>query len=305
MRFMDKTILENKINISKTPRIGIMDVGGGMRDVYGAGVIDYLLDNHIYLPYSIGISAGAGNLASYVGRQRGRNLAYYEEYSGRPEYMSRKTLFRTGSYLDLDYVYGVLCNEGGEYPLDYTTMMRHPESEFVIAATDADTAKTVYFTKDDIERNNYWVLKSSSCIPIICRPVHHDGHSYYDGGIVTPVPYKKAFDDGCDILIIVLTLPVDLRLPLDKNRRFFPLLKKKYPNMLPALMTRHNQYNGAIEHLLANEIPAGKVFFIAPDDTCGMNTLTSDPKKMHELYLKGYHDGQKAERIISEAYGKA
>lgn len=297
---MDNT--ENKIRKNSSPKIGIMDVGGGMRDVYGAGIIDYLLDNHIYLPYSIGVSAGAGNLASYVGRQRGRNLAYYEEYSGRPEYMSKRTLLKTGSYLDLNYVYGTLCNEGGEYPLDYVTIMSHPEEEFVICSTDADTAETVYFTKEDITRNDYWTLKASSCIPLICRPVHHDGHSYYDGGIVTPIPYEKAFDDGCDILIIILTLPMDFRLKLDKNRRFFPLLKHHFPNMIPALMTRHEKYNGELEKLLSADVPGGRVFFIAPDDTCGMDTLTSDPQKMHELYLKGYKDGQTAERIISDAY---
>ena len=26
---------------------GIIDVGGGMRDIYGAGVLDYCLDNNI------------------------------------------------------------------------------------------------------------------------------------------------------------------------------------------------------------------------------------------------------------------
>ena len=276
-----------------------MDVGGGMRDVYGAGVIDYLLDHHIYLPYSIGISAGAGNLASYVARQRGRNLAYYEEYSGRPEYMSKRTLLRTGSYLDLDYVYGTLTNEGGEYPLDYDSAMSHTDSEFVIGSTDADLAQPVYFTKKDLERNNYWVMKASSCIPLICRPVRHGGRTYYDGGIVNPVPYEKAFADGCDVLIIILTLPVSYRLPPDRYSRFFPLLKRRYPKLPPALLVRHEHYNSAIEHLLSNEVPAGKVYFIAPDDCCGMDTLTSDREKMHRLYLKGYSDGRRAEDILA------
>ncbi len=295
MQVMDK----NTAHINKQPKVGIMDVGGGMRDVYGAGVIDYLLDHHIYLPYSLGISAGAGNLASYVARQRGRNLTYYEEYSGRPQYMSRRTLLRTRSYLDLDYVYGTLTDEGGEYPLDYMSMMAHPESEFVVGSTDAELAKPVYFTKKDIERNNYWVMKASSCIPLICRPVHHDGQTYFDGGIVTPVPYEKAFADGCDVLIIILTLPVDFRLPPDKYKKFFPLLKKRYPKMPPALLARHEHYNNAIDHLLANEVPDGKVYFIAPDDCCGMQTLTSDRGKMHTLYLKGYSDALKIEDILA------
>ena len=61
-------------------KIGIVDVGGGLRGIYPAGVFDYLLDNKIYLPYAIGVSAGSANVASYTARQKGRNKVFYEEY---------------------------------------------------------------------------------------------------------------------------------------------------------------------------------------------------------------------------------
>ena len=32
---------------------GIIDVGGGMRDIYGSGVLDYCLDNKINFDYII------------------------------------------------------------------------------------------------------------------------------------------------------------------------------------------------------------------------------------------------------------
>ena len=35
--------------------IGIIDVGGGTRDIYGAGVFDYCLEHHITFDYGIGI----------------------------------------------------------------------------------------------------------------------------------------------------------------------------------------------------------------------------------------------------------
>ena len=53
--------------------MGIVDVGGGMRGVFGCGVTDFLLDNDITFDYCLGVSAGSANLASYVSRQRGRN----------------------------------------------------------------------------------------------------------------------------------------------------------------------------------------------------------------------------------------
>ena len=32
-------------------KIGIIDVGGGTRSIFGAGVYDYLIDNNIEIPY--------------------------------------------------------------------------------------------------------------------------------------------------------------------------------------------------------------------------------------------------------------
>lgn len=79
--------------------MGIVDVGGGMRGVFGCGVIDFLLDNDITFDYCLGVSAGSANLASYVSRQRGRNYRYYTKYSLRPEYMSAFNFVTKHSFL--------------------------------------------------------------------------------------------------------------------------------------------------------------------------------------------------------------
>lgn len=59
---------------------GVVDVGGGLRGIYGAGVFDYC----------IGVSAGSANIASYVAGQRDRNYKFYTEYTFRSQYMSIK-----------------------------------------------------------------------------------------------------------------------------------------------------------------------------------------------------------------------
>ena len=47
--------------------IGVIDVGGGLRGIYGAGVFDFCLDNNINFDYGIGVSAGSANIASFLG----------------------------------------------------------------------------------------------------------------------------------------------------------------------------------------------------------------------------------------------
>ena len=99
----------------------MIDVGGGFRDIYGAGVFDWCLDHDVNFDYCIGISAGSANLASYLARQRGRNYTFYMDYVFRKEYASLDNWFKTRNYVDLDYVYSTLSNSDGENPIDYET----------------------------------------------------------------------------------------------------------------------------------------------------------------------------------------
>ncbi len=45
---------------------GLVLEGGGSRGVYTAGVLHYLMEQDIYIPYTIGVSAGACNGSSYI-----------------------------------------------------------------------------------------------------------------------------------------------------------------------------------------------------------------------------------------------
>ncbi len=108
-------------------KYGIIDVGGGLRGIYGAGVLDRCLEENVHFDCCIGVSAGSANMTSYVAGQKGRNKPFYDEYSFRKEYMSVKNLLEKHSYLDLSYVYGTLSNRAGENPLDYPAMMSDPD----------------------------------------------------------------------------------------------------------------------------------------------------------------------------------
>ena len=98
---------------------GIIDVGGGMRGAYTAGIYDYFIDHNIQFDYCIGISAGSANMCNYLSGQRGRNILSYTVYSKEPEYMGVGNFIRTGSYVNMDYIYSTLCNSGAENPFDY------------------------------------------------------------------------------------------------------------------------------------------------------------------------------------------
>lgn len=267
---------------------GIIDVGGGLRGIYGAGVFDYCLHNGIQFDYCIGVSAGSANIATYIGKQEGRNYKFYTEYAFRKQYMGLHNLIHTGSYINLDYVYSGLSNSDGEDPLNYETFENSP-TQMKVVALNALTGETVYFDKSDMVKDNYNILKASSCIPVVCKPYFINGIPCFDGGLADPVPVQKALDDGCDKVVVVLTKPQNFIRVQEKDVRKARLLKRKYPKAAEQLLLRYKKYNDGVA--LAKEYTKqGKVLIIAPDDCCGMDTLTKKKECMDQMYQKGFTD---------------
>ncbi len=91
-------------------KTGIVDVGGGYRGVYAAGVMDYCMDNGIKFDLGVGVSAGSANIISYAAGQQGRNYTFYTVYGLRKEYAGLGNFIRKRSFIDMDYVYGTLSN---------------------------------------------------------------------------------------------------------------------------------------------------------------------------------------------------
>ena len=270
-------------------KTAVVDVGGGLRGIYATGVLDRCLEEGIRFDAGVGVSAGSANISSYLAGQKGRNYQFYTEYSGRKEYMSFRNLLFKKSYIDMDYVYGVLSNDDGENPLDYEALAANP-APFIVVTTNAETGQAQYFEKKDISQNNYDVIKASCSIPFVCHPYLIGGIPYYDGALSDPVPIEKAFSMGCDRVVLILTKPRDFVRTPDKDRKLAAGIRKKYPLAAAQLEQRAARYNEGIA--LAKQFEKqGKLLIVAPDDTCGMDTLTRNPEAMKRFYEKGLQDG--------------
>ena len=279
-------------------KTGVIDVGGGYRGIYAAGVLDYCMDQNITFDLGIGISAGSANLASYAAGQKGRNYLFYTEYGFRRQYASLGNFIRKRSYIDMDYVYGTLSNHDGESPLNYHAIRDNPMEFFVVAA-DAATGQAKYFGKEDIAADNYDVFKASSSIPFFCPPYEINGVPYYDGALGDPVPVEKAFELGCDRVVLILTKPEKVLRNPKKDERLATVIRKKYPLAAERLCKRAQRYNEEVA-LAQKYAKQGKVLIISPDDTCGVDTLKKDKTSLHRLYKKGYADGQHIKDYLCE-----
>lgn len=272
-------------------KTGVIDVGGGLRGIYAAGVLDYCIEKDIRFDLGIGVSAGSANLASYAAGQKGRNYQFYAEYSFRKQYMSLGNFIKKKSFIDMDYIYGTLSRSGGENPLDYPVMRENPMELYVIA-TDAITGEPKYFDKSDVKQDDYSIMKASSAIPFFCKPYRVQGRAYYDGALSDPVPVEKAFRLGCDRVVVILTKPEHVLRNAKKDRKIAVGIRKRYPAAAEKLCKRAQQYNESVA-LAKKYAKEGKVLIVAPDDTCGVDTLKRDKESLQRLYEKGYADGKK------------
>lgn len=271
-------------------KVGVIDVGGGLRGIYATGVLDFCMDQHIRFDLGIGVSAGSANLASYAAGQRGRNYRFYIQYAFRRQYMGLGNFIRKGSFVDLDYVYGTLSNSDGEDPLDYPAL-RDNGMEFYVVAANADTGQVKYFDKRDMAQDDYSIFKASCAIPYACKPYPVQGTYYYDGAVSDPVPVKKAFELGCDRVVLILTKPADLIRTPEKDEKLASHIQKKHPAAAANLRLRAQRYNEGVA--LAKAYAAqGKALIVAPDDTCGVDTLKKSRESLQRLYEKGLKDGQ-------------
>lgn len=264
----------------------IIDVGGGFRAIFGAGVLDRCLEEGIAFDHCYGVSAGSANLTSFLAHQHGRNHTFYTQYAFRKEYASVNSFIHNHNFANLDYVYGTLSNHDGENPLDYEAFADNP-AQFTVVACDARDGSTKYFTKDDMHYDDYDVLKASSAVPVACQPYVIDGVPYFDGGIADPVPVQKAIDDGCDRIVLVLTRPKDVIREQHKDVAPARILRRSRPEAAERLLERYATYN--TEVAVAKQYEAeGKVLILAPEELYGLSTLSKTYEGLERMYRAGY-----------------
>ncbi|MCR4593758.1 MAG: patatin family protein [Clostridiales bacterium] len=290
-------MVKYRIRIGSDLMIGYIDVGGGLRAVYGAGVLDYCADNNMHFDYYVGVSAGSANIASFMAGQRGRARRFYLEYTFRREYMSVYNFAKTGSYIDLDYIYSELSNEGGEDPFDYEKFEINP-APLVVVATNAKTGEAEYFYKGkDTGKDEYDIFKISCTIPIVNKAYPLHDSFYYDGGLSDPIPIRKALEDGCNKVVVTLTRPLSYLKHHWVPDNIVSRIMKDYPESAKTLQTSVDKYNEDIEYIKKLE-KEGMVLIVAPDSCCGVETLTKRRKNIQQLYLKGYDDAQRIADFI-------
>lgn len=287
--------------MKKKEKIGLVVEGGGMKCAYNAGILDVFLDHQITFDYCIGVSGGAGNVASFVAGQRGRNIRFFTEHIHSPQYFGVKSLLKTGNLFGLQYIYGDLTNSTGKDPLDFPAIMKNP-AEYEVVATNAVTGEAEYFGKEDMKQDDYRPIMASSAIPAACRPVEINGVPYYDGGISDAIPVRRALEKGCDCIVVILSKQRDYVRKPQGMRFLYSTLCRKYPKIIEDIDRRHITYRENLQEVFDLE-KEGKAFVFAPSEHVKVGTYSMDEKTERILYDLGVKDFSDQEEALKRFIG--
>lgn len=268
-------------------KTGLVLEGGGLRGIYTAGVLDVFLDNNIEVDGVIGVSAGAIHGASFLSRQRGRNIAYSLEYRKNKEYMSLKSLLKTGNLFGVDFCYDKLPNE--LYKFDYDAFLENP-AKFYVCCTNLETGKPEYLECTDM-RKDMDKMRASASLPVVSQIVEVDGKKLLDGGTGDSIPIFQFRRMGYRKDIVVLTRPEGYVKEEDSLLKLEAIRYKEYPEYVKRIAMRHLYYNKTLEKLAELE-QKGEVLIIRPSVSIDISRIERDDKKIQAMYDLGVYDAE-------------
>ena len=253
-------------------------IGAGGRsspDDFFQRVCDALLDGGVMVDYVIRVSAGIAYGVSYISRQPRRNLEIVTRYAGDRRYMGMNNLAdrHNRSYFGLEFVYDTIPNE--LVPFDYQTFAAYPgQVEAVVTNLNTGEAEYMPVPRED---DKFLLLQATCALPLMFPIYHLNGQPYLDGGVADSIPYERAFQQGCDRVVVVLS---KTRSYVRRPEKLQPVIERtyrEYPNFCRAMARRAEQYNTCRERLFQLE-REGRVLVLAPVSTTRYPASSGIPK---------------------------
>ena len=272
--------------VKKSMKIGLVLEGGAMRGMYTAGVLDTFLDKDFWVDGIISVSAGALFGVNYPSRQKGRTISYNKKFISDKRYISFKSLVSTGNIVNKDFAFY-------EVPFKYDVFdnktFKESDIDFYVAVTNLQTAQAEYVKLID-PLAQMEVLRATSAMPYVSRPVEIDGIPYLDGAIADSIPVEQMQKLGYDKIIVILTRTLDYRKskPMTWVAKWF---YRRYPHFADAVNQRYAMYNQQVENVI-KLAEKGDIFVIRPSVDLKIKRIEKDPNKLQAMYELGMKDMQ-------------
>jgi len=264
--------------------------GGGMRCVYGVGVLTALVEEYGFTEPDIIVAASGSvaNAAYYLaGQYRSVILAWLAILGG-----TRFISYKRKKIMDIDYLVDDVFKK--QNPFDFKALARS-KTKFFLATTRVIDGKTVYMklpkTKAIYER-----MRAAKAVPVIYgKEVRIGKTNYIDGdfGASTADLVEKAAKEGAAKIIVVENHP---GLEESKTRRF--VLKGLYYQ--EKFLRKKGLQNAMLREMRKTETKstAGvETALLAPSKPLPLKSLTRKKITLREGFNLGYADAVRSKEL--------
>lgn len=266
-----------------TVKTGIVLEGGGMRGMYTCGILDVLMENHIYVDGMVGVSAGIAFGCNYKSRQAGRALRYNVRFAKDRRYSGMMSLLKTGNYYNAHFAYNLVPRHYDVF--DYN-VFEDTAMECYAVCFDVKTGNGVYQRLDRVNDDFFEWIRASASMPVVAQPVEVGGRLLLDGGLADSIPLEFMMNKGYERNIVVLTREDGFRKTAEHGMWLIKPLLRKWPKVIEALKKRPAHYNMQLQQVREQE-RKGTAFVFRPLKPLNVSRTTHDAAEMNRVYQQG------------------
>lgn len=264
-------------------KTGIVLEGGGMRGMYTCGILDVLMENHIYLDGMVGVSAGIAFGCNYKSHQAGRALRYNVRFSKDKRYSGLMSLLKTGNYYNAHFAYKLVPKHYDVF--DYNVFEDSPMECYAVCF-DVNTGQGVYQRLTHVDEDFFEWIRASASMPVVAQPVEVGGHLLLDGGLADSIPLQFMMDKGYQRNVVILTREEGYRKTAEHGMWMMKPLLRKWPKVIEALKHRPALYNQQLQ-LVREQEREGNAFVFRPLKPLNVSRTTHDAAEMNRVYQQG------------------
>ncbi len=266
-----------------TVKTGIVLEGGGMRGMYTCGILDVLMENHIYVDGMVGVSAGIAFGCNYKSRQAGRALRYNVRFAKDRRYSGMMSLLKTGNYYNAHFAYNLVPRH---YDIFDYNVFEDTAMECYAVCFDVKTGNGVYQRLDRVNDDFFEWIRASASMPVVAQPVEVGGRLLLDGGLADSIPLEFMMSKGYERNIVVLTREDGFRKTAEHGMWLIKPLLRKWPKVIEALKQRPAHYNMQLQQVREQE-RKGTAFVFRPLKPLNVSRTTHDAAEMNRVYQQG------------------
>ena len=260
-----------------------------MRSVFSAGVLDGFLE-HSFNPFSfsIGVSAGAGNLAFYHAGLHGKSFQIFLALAKSKKFISYRRFMMGGHLLDLDWLFNTF----------YQQYLSSPEQAFssdrplYVCVTGVDSGDAAYIRAD--ADNFEQLIKASTALPVIYRDFPEINQcKMTDGGVADSIPVKQAIDQGANRIMVIRARHRDY---IKKDSWMHKLVRRKIAHhpALAAVMAERVSRHRQTMALIRNPPDGVSIIEVCPPESFSIGRFSRNSEKIIAGYEAGYAHSIKA-----------